>query len=169
LDLPDPRDFGRRRGLRIHVGHRVRLENPIPGGPEIRSSGSAMPDWEEAKPYLSENEFDNELLGPKFPLAIDPSHVARRFAAQRSRFTIFGRGVDGLRKICAKVPDSDCRLSRITIKRASVAEMRRDLATCGISESTIFPDLEGFGRELNGIFHSVRRSMAWFSIGVDSP
>lgn len=127
----------------------------LPVAKEIRSNGSAMPDWEEAKRYLSENEFDNELLGPKFPLAIDPSHVARRFAAQRSRFTIFGRGVDGLRKICAKVPDSDCRLSRITIKRAAVAEMRRDLATCGISESTIFPDLEGFGRELNGIFQEL--------------
>jgi hypothetical protein len=44
------------------------------------------------------NEFYNEPLGPKFPLAIDPSHVARRFAAQRSRFTIFGRAADGLTK-----------------------------------------------------------------------
>jgi|HubBroStandDraft_1064217.scaffolds.fasta_scaffold67987_1 hypothetical protein len=127
----------------------------LPIAKEIRPSGSAMPDWEEAERYLPEDEFDNEIIGAKFPLAIDPSHVVRRFAAQRSRFTIFGRAVDGLAKICAKVPESDCRLSRIKLRRSAVPEMRRDLATCGISESTIFPDLEGFGRELNGIFQEL--------------
>jgi FRG domain len=120
-----------------------------------RPKGSAMPDWDEAKPYLSEDEFENEYIGPKFPLAIDPSHVARRFAAQRSRFTIFGRSVDGLMKMCNRVPESECRLCRIQIKRAAVATMRRDLATCGISESTIFPDLEGFGRELSAVFQEL--------------
>ena len=127
----------------------------LPIAKQDRSSGSAMPDWDEAKPYRSEGEFENEFIGPKYPLAIDPSHVARRFAAQRSRFTIFGRSEDGLKKICAKVPEDECRLSRIAIKRAAVADMRRDLATCGISESTIFPDLEGFGRELNAIFQEL--------------
>jgi len=67
----------------------------LPIAKQDRSSGSAMPDWDEAKPYLSEGEFENEFIGPKYPLAIDPSHVARRFAAQRSRFTIFGRSEDG--------------------------------------------------------------------------
>jgi hypothetical protein len=33
--------------------------------------------------------------------------------------------------------------------------MRRDLAMCGISESTIFPDLDGLGRELNAIFQEL--------------
>jgi len=33
--------------------------------------------------------------------------------------------------------------------------MLRDLAMCGISESTIFPDLEGFGRELNAMFQEL--------------
>ncbi len=120
-----------------------------------RPVGTAMPDWDEAKTYLSEDEFENEYIGPKFALAIDPSHVARRFAAQRSRFTIFGRSVDGLAKICAKVAESECRLCRILIKRTAVAGIRRDLATCGISESTIFPDLDGFGRELNAIFQEL--------------
>jgi len=64
----------------------------------------------------SKDEFDNDLLGPKLPLAIDPSHVARRFAAQRSRFTIFGRAADGLAKICDKAKGNDCRLCRIPIR-----------------------------------------------------
>lgn len=117
-----------------------------------RPRGTAMPEWDETKPYLSEDEFENEYVGPKFPLAIDPSHVARRFAAQRSRFTIFGRSVDGLAKVCAKPPEQECRLCRIPIKRKAVEGMRGDLAMCGISESTIFPDLDGLGRELNAVF-----------------
>lgn len=120
-----------------------------------RPQGTALPDWEEAKAYLSQDEFENEYLGPKLPLAIDPSHVARRFAAQRTRFTIFGRASDGLVKMCDSVKESDCRLCRIRIKRTSVSDMRRDLAMCGISESTIFPDLEGFGRELNAMFEEL--------------
>jgi hypothetical protein len=127
----------------------------LPIAKEDRPVGTAMPDWDEAKPYLSEDEFENEYIGPKFPMAIDPSHVARRFAAQRSRFTIFGRGVDGLTRVCGKVQERDRRLCRIPINRSAVDTMRRDLATCGISESTIFPDLEGLGRELNAIFQEL--------------
>ena len=127
----------------------------FPKAKAVRPIGTALPDWEEAEAYLSKDEFENDLLGPKFPLSIDPSHVSRRLAAQRSRFTIFGRATDGLTKMCAKVKDGDCRLCRIPIKRAAVADMRRDLATCGISESTIFPDLEGLGRELNAMFQEL--------------
>jgi hypothetical protein len=117
-----------------------------------RPQGTALPDWEEAKAYLPKNEFENEYVGPKLPLAIDPSHVSRRFEAQRSRFTIFGRSVDGLTELCDKQKPDRCRLVRIPIKRAAVDDMRRDLETCGISTSTIFPDLDGFGRELNSMF-----------------
>src|ERR1017187_1472298 len=127
----------------------------LPIAKKDRPGGTAMPDWDEAQAYLPEDEFDNEHTGPKFPMAIDPSHVVCRFAAQRSRFTIFGRDVDGLTKLCAKVPESKCRLCQIPIRRAAVDTMRRDLATCGISESTIFPDLEGFGRELNAMFQEL--------------
>jgi len=123
----------------------------LPVCKDDRSRGSALPDWPEAQDYLSKDEFDNESVGPKLPLAIDPSHVARRFAAQRSRFTIFGRDTNGLARLCKK-EDKNCPLRRILIKRSAVQEMREDLALCGISESMIFPDLEGFGRELNSIF-----------------
>jgi hypothetical protein len=51
--------------------------------------------------------------------------------------------------------DSECCLCRIPIKRAAIADMRRDLAMCGISESVIFPDLEGLGRELNAMFQEL--------------
>jgi len=111
-----------------------------------QSVGPALPDWDEAKPYLPD-EFDNEELGLKCPLAIDPSHFSRRFAAQRSRFTIFGRERDALKKIVADAADS--RLVKFDVKKHAILDIKRDLRLAGISEDTIFPDLEGLGRELS--------------------
>jgi hypothetical protein len=36
----------------------------FPTAKAVRPVGTALPDWEEAEAYLSEDEFDNELLGP---------------------------------------------------------------------------------------------------------
>jgi hypothetical protein len=124
----------------------------LPLSKAMRPVGTALPDWDEAKGYLPANEFENEDVGPKLPLAIDPSHVSSRFASQRSRFTIFGRDTEGLGTILDGGKINDARLCRIRIKRSAIAAMRRDLTMCGITESTIFPDLEGFGRELNRMF-----------------
>jgi hypothetical protein len=111
-----------------------------------QSVGPALPDWEEAKPYLPD-EFDSEELGLKVPLAIDPSHFTRRIAAQRSRFTIFGREKDGLKAVAND--SSESRLVKFDVKRDAIPDFKHDLRLAGISEDTIFPDLEGLGRELS--------------------
>ncbi len=113
---------------------------------ECRSLGPALPDWDEAEHYLTDEEFDNDELGVKCPLAIVPSHFLRRLAAQRSCFTIFGREKDGL-KLVAESPDS--HLVKFDVKKESIPEIIQDLRWAGISEDTIFPDLEGLGRELS--------------------
>jgi len=113
-----------------------------------RPHGVALPDWDEAKEYLPE-ELDNKRLGPELPLCIDPTHVARRVAAQRSRFVVFGRKRDGLRTLCGDGRDKTTGLACIRIRRSSARSIRRELAMAGISESTIFPHLEGLGRELH--------------------
>jgi hypothetical protein len=113
---------------------------------EYRALGSALSDWEEAKPYLSDDEFENEELGVICPLAIDPPHFSRRFAAQRSCFTIFGRDMDGLKLVANRL---DAHLVKFDVKKESIPAIKRDLRWAGISEDTIFPDLEGLGRELS--------------------
>jgi hypothetical protein len=115
-----------------------------PVATSYQSVGPALPDWEEAKPYLPD-EFDNEMLGLTCPRAIDPSHFSRRIAAQRSHFTIFGRDKDGLK---AKAIGSDSKLVRFEIGNDAIPEIKRDLRLSGVSEDSIFPDLEGLGREL---------------------
>jgi hypothetical protein len=121
----------------------------IPVPEEYRSDGPALPDWEEAQHYLTKDEFDNDELGAKCPLAIDPSHFLRRLAAQRSCFTIFGREKDGL-KYVARL--SEPHLVRFDVKKESIGEIRQDLRWAGIAEDTIFPDLEGLGRYFSNWF-----------------
>jgi hypothetical protein len=111
-----------------------------------RSRGPAEPEWEEAKHYLTPDPYENDELGVRTPLAIDPSHFSRRVAAQRSRFTVFGTDPFCLKNLML---DKDTHLSCIRIPSAAISNVSEELRICGITESTIFPDLEGLGRELS--------------------
>jgi hypothetical protein len=117
---------------------------------EYRSAGPALPDWDEVKHYLTDDEFENDELGVRCPLAIDPSHFSRRFAAQRSCFTIFGREKDGLKRAA---DGDDAHLIKFDVRKEFIPEITQDLGWAGISEDTIFPDLGGLGREMSYWFH----------------
>lgn len=111
--------------------------------------GVALSEWPIVEEYLPK-KFEEARLRRKFPLAIDPTHIARRLAVQRSRFTIHGSVFGGLEEIArrAKRP----RLRKIIVARNAVKSIREDLETCGISYSTLFPDLAGLGRELKRLW-----------------
>jgi hypothetical protein len=80
------------------------------------------------------------------PIAISPQNVYRRLGSQRSRFTIHGTQHEGLLEFGQRTENS--RLAMIRIKKSAIHRMRIDLATCGIWDTTIFPDLEGLSREI---------------------
>jgi hypothetical protein len=101
------------------------------------------PSSEEAKPYLPKLFVWN--LDPEWPIAIDPPHIARRIAVQRSHFTIFGTRADGLTSMTRR-PNS--RLVKVVIRKRGIERIRLDLATAGVGETTVFPDLDGLSREL---------------------
>jgi hypothetical protein len=101
-------------------------------------------DWEEAKPYLPKI-YKNVRLRKRFPIAIDPPHVAPRVAVQRSRFTVHGTIPNGLEKVASR---SSARLVCISVPESAILAMRTDLQTCGITDTTLFPDLEGLSRDL---------------------
>jgi|HubBroStandDraft_6_1064221.scaffolds.fasta_scaffold16469_4 hypothetical protein len=86
----------------------------------------------------------------KLPAAIDPPHIARRLAAQRSHFTIHGTDPDGLLTV-SRLKRS--RLAKIIVDKDAIPTIRRDLATMGIVDTTVFPDLDGLGRELSRHFN----------------
>lgn len=101
------------------------------------------PDFPKAAAYLP--ELYGKPIRKKWPVAVDPPHVARRIGVQRSRFTIHGTDRDGLMKLSGQ---RGARLAKIVLPKKKLAAMRTDLYTCGVSDATVFPDLEGLAREL---------------------
>ncbi len=110
----------------------------------LDSKSIVLTDWPEAKPYLPKL-FDGKVLRRRLPIAIDPPHVARRVSVQRSRFTIHGTDSRGLETVGKR---RGARLLQIRIPRSKINEVRLDLSTCGVTDATLFPDLEGLSREL---------------------
>jgi hypothetical protein len=109
-----------------------------------RSAGYSRKEWDAS--YLPS---DRNLDTPSVPLLLEFPHITRRVAAQRSRFMVFGTSPDWLARE-AERPGSAIR--EILIDATSVSKIRRDLREAGITESVIFPDLDGLGREMSQIW-----------------
>src|SRR4051794_6584155 len=106
--------------------------------------GIIVPDSNGAQPYLP--KLDSEAaLTPTLPIAIAPTYIVRRIAVQRGNFTLFGRDPDGLTQLGKK---QSSHLVKFIIKASAIKRIRLDLTTSGISETTVFPDLEGLSREI---------------------
>lgn len=99
--------------------------------------------WNEAGSYLP--VLPSVDVQPSLPIAVDPPHFTTRVAVQRSHFTVFGSDADGLTRVATR---NTRMLAKITIPRRAVAQIRVDLGTCGIRDTSVFPDLEGLSREL---------------------
>jgi hypothetical protein len=111
-------------------------------------------EWERLYLPTDEDDARNPLLAtPKIPLLWDSPHVSRRVAAQRSRFMIFGSDPSWLATL-ANSPDS--RLESIRIPVSSINAIRRQLRDAGVTESVVYPDLDGLGRELNQLWQDRR-------------
>jgi FRG domain len=110
----------------------------------------ALPDKEEVRGWLPQDPVEKPEIEEVWPLAIDPPHLARRVAVQRSHFTVFGKHHNGLARLAQTDPQA--RLAQIVIPHASLPKIRRDLSSCGIHEVTLFPDLDALARELKDEF-----------------
>jgi hypothetical protein len=107
-------------------------------------------DWDRL--YLPVDAYDAEqplLKTPVAPLMWEPHHSTRRIAAQRSRFMIFGTDPDWLTRLADK---AGSRLVAITIPKTAISNLRLELRQAGITESVVYPDLDGLGRELKQLW-----------------
>ncbi len=112
--------------------------------PDNYISGVLLPDWREFSDWFPV-PFE-EALHVSHPVAVDPPHVARRVSVQRSRFTIHGKSKTALDVLAAHLPKP--RLLKLVVPNEAGKGILRDLETCGIVETSMFPDLEGLSREL---------------------
>jgi hypothetical protein len=90
---------------------------------------------------------------PASPLAVFPTHIARRISSQKSCFTIHGRQEDGFSRFARGA--SPC-LKKFVIPGHVVRGMRLDLQNYGIDDTTIFPDLEGLSRALVTSYRDIK-------------
>lgn len=105
-------------------------------------------DWEHA--YLPSDRKDlKELNVPRVPLLLDFPHITRRVGAQRSRFVVFGTDPFWLRE---RIGRTGFPLEVVVIDGKLIRNIRRELRDCGMTESVIFPDLDGVGREMSQLF-----------------
>lgn len=92
--------------------------------------------------YYRMDFLENEKL---YPLAIYPPHLDERMSAQQACFTLFGNIVKGLD------PDNSPEkyLDFVLIDAESKPKLLKELRTLGISNYSIYPDLDGLGRTIN--------------------
>jgi hypothetical protein len=111
-------------------------------------------EWERLYLPTDDDERKEPLLNtPETPLLWDSPHMTRRVAAQRSRFMIFGKDPNWLAKMERK---RDSHFVSVTIPKGSINKIRQELKDAGITESVVFPDLDGLGRELKQVWQMRR-------------
>ncbi len=91
---------------------------------------------------------------PLEPLVLEFPQMTRRVAAQRSRFIVYGSDKNWLTEWAKK---ENAPIWRISISKSGFAAMKTQLRDAGITESVIFPDLDGLGRELDQSWDILRR------------
>lgn len=99
------------------------------------------------------NEDRLEVDVPPTPLVLDIAHITRRIAAQRSRFILFGQDPEWLANEFAR---EDSLIKAIIIPQEYKSRLRQELRDCGITESVIYPDLDGIGREMKQLWEDRR-------------
>jgi hypothetical protein len=110
-------------------------------------------EWEDFYlPPINEDELKKWNI-PSEPLVLDMPHISRRVAAQRSQFIIFGTDPFWLSENLKK---SRIPIAEIIVDGHARDKIRLELRDTGITESVIFPDLDGLGREMRQLWEDRR-------------
>jgi len=87
----------------------------------------------------------------KLPVAIKPVHATVRISVQKGFFTIHGTERGALDRLAGR-GNKGPQLRKLIIPKHAIADMRRDLSIAGITETVIFPELDGLCREIKAGF-----------------
>jgi hypothetical protein len=91
------------------------------------------------------------------PIAIAPSYVHPRIRAQKGCFTIHGLRKDGIESQLGPTEESrDGVLRKYRVPVNAKSEIIRQLRLCGVTHSTMFPDLDGLAVEMRVTYCGVK-------------
>ncbi len=111
--------------------------------------GVLTPDDDALKAYRPVPKFSGMH---NHPVALYGAHNSARIVAQQGAFTIFGRNTTAMEAVVASQNFPEDCLTKVIIRRGAIASMRKSLLNHGITESVVFPDLEGLAREIKRTF-----------------
>ncbi len=86
------------------------------------------------------------------PVAIYGAHNSPRIVAQRGAFMIFGQSTQGMEETYGSEAFPAGCLTRVILGRDVLPSMRSSILKNGITESVVFPDLDGLAREIKREF-----------------
>lgn len=86
------------------------------------------------------------------PVAIYGTHNSPRIVAQRGVFTVFGQITKGMDENFERAKFPKDSLVRLTIPKEEISRLRRSLFSYGITESVVYPDLDGLALEIKRFF-----------------
>jgi hypothetical protein len=111
--------------------------------------GVLTPADEALPPYKPLTKFkDMNVL----PVALYGAHNSPRIVAQRGVFTIFGKHTGTMEEAYRSHDFPKDSLVKVTLNRLKLPGMRSSILNQGISESVVFPDLDGLAREMKREF-----------------
>lgn len=113
--------------------------------------GGALSNGDEAlngyKPSHSFIDMNN------FPVALYGEHNSPRIVAQQGVFTIFGQVVKPMEDIFVEQNFPEDSLIKIVLKTDVIKIIRKSLLRHGITESVVYPDLDGLALEIKRAFN----------------
>lgn len=93
-----------------------------------------------------------EAIARREPIAIYGSYNSPRIVAQKGVFTMFGNSLTPMETIFEQGNFSQDCLTRLIIPSQAIGQLLRQLTGIGITDSVVFPDLEGLAREIKRHF-----------------
>lgn len=82
------------------------------------------------------------------PVAIYGVHNSRRIVAQRGVFVVFGKDIRAMETIFSENDYPEQALTKLIIPPDRIAGLLGTLTSIGVTDSAIYPDLDGLAREL---------------------
>jgi hypothetical protein len=86
------------------------------------------------------------------PVALYGAHNSSRIVAQRGVFTIFGQNTNQMERVFFTENFPANSLIKVILSCRALVEIRRSVLNHGITESVVFPDLEGLSKEIKRMF-----------------
>jgi hypothetical protein len=87
--------------------------------------------------------WERDILGTDVPVAIKPTYVHPRMAAQKSCFSIHGKNKKPIPEL---VPDTI--VSKFRIRTRAIRALRRNMELLGITHTSVYPEAEYLAKEI---------------------